>query len=104
MFSGRILGIIGTKRPCNRMQCGGCTVLIDGLAHYSCTYPALRLGNGQKILTTEGGVGAKNPDAVISALQNAWVAEDAGQCSYCGPGQIMAASALLKSNPSPTVR
>jgi aerobic-type carbon monoxide dehydrogenase small subunit (CoxS/CutS family) len=97
------LGLIGTKRPCNRMECGGCAVLIDGTLQYSCTYPAIRLGNGQQILTTEAGVGAKSPDPVISALQQAWVTEDAGQCAYCGPGQIMSAAALLKSNTNPTV-
>jgi aerobic-type carbon monoxide dehydrogenase small subunit (CoxS/CutS family) len=97
------IGLIGTKRPCNRMQCGGCAVIIDGALLYSCTYPAIRLGNGQKILTTEAGVGAKSPDPVISALQQAWVTEDAGQCAYCGPGQIMSAAALLKVNANPTV-
>ena len=97
------IGLVGTKRPCNRMQCGGCAVLIDGALQYSCTYPAIRLGNGQQILTTEAGVGAKNPDPVISTLQQAWVTEDAGQCAYCGPGQIMSAAALLKTNPNPTV-
>lgn len=97
------LGLIGTKRPCNRMECGGCTVLVDGRAQYSCTYPAIRLGNGQQILTVEGGVGAKSPDPVVSALQEAWVQEDAGQCAYCAPGQIMQAAGLLKANPTPAV-
>lgn len=97
------LGLIGTKRPCNRGECGGCAVLIDGVVHYSDNYPAIRLGNGQQILTVEAGVGAKNPDPVISALQQAWVTEDAGQCAYCAPGMIMSAAGLLKANANPTV-
>jgi len=97
------IGLIGTKRPCNRGECGGCAVLIDGVVHYSDNYPAIRLGNGQQILTVEAGVGAKNPDPVISALQQAWVTEDAGQCAYCGPGMIMSAAGLLKTNTNPTV-
>ncbi|MDG6906406.1 MAG: twin-arginine translocation signal domain-containing protein [Nitrososphaerota archaeon] len=48
------LGLIATKRPCNRMECGGCTVLIDDVPVYSCTYLATR-AEGHKILTAEGG-------------------------------------------------
>ena len=92
------LGLIAIKKPCNRMQCGGCTVLIDGVPHESCTYMALR-GVGHSIVTPEIAAG----DAVVNALQLAWSEADGGQCSYCGPGMIMAATALLKSNPQPTV-
>jgi len=42
-------------------------------------------------------------DPVVAALQTAWVQEDGGQCCYCSPGQIMMATALLKSNPNPSV-
>ncbi len=93
------MGLIATKRPCNRMECGGCTVLIDNVPYNSCQYPALRAGDGKKILTAEAGLGS---DSVVAALQKAWVVADAGQCSYCSPGFIMAATALLKSNPNPT--
>lgn len=101
------IGLTGTKRPCNRQECGGCTVLIDGVAYNSCNYIALR-AQGKQILTTEGGVastatGAPAPDPVIAALHNAFVQEDGGQCAYCSPGQIMAATALLKQNANPTV-
>jgi carbon-monoxide dehydrogenase small subunit len=92
------LNLIGTKRPCNRMECGGCTVVIDGQAYYSCTYLAVR-AEGKQILTVEGG----SVDPVIKAIQQAWVPNDASQCGYCQPGRIMAATALLKSNPNPTV-
>lgn len=101
------LGLTGTKRPCNRQECGGCTVLMDGVPVNSCNYIALR-AQGKKILTTEGGVastvkGAPAPDTVIAALHAAFVQEDGGQCAYCSPGQIMAAAGLLKQNTSPTV-
>jgi aerobic-type carbon monoxide dehydrogenase small subunit (CoxS/CutS family) len=92
------LGLIGTKRPCNRMECGGCTVVIDEKPYYSCTYLAIR-AVGKKILTVEG----RDHDPVIKALQDAWHESDASQCGYCQPGQIMSATALLKSNPNPTL-
>ncbi len=96
------LGLIGTKRPCNRMECGGCTVLIDGKPYYSCTLLAIR-AQGHQILTVEGGITSKTPDPVLAAVQTAWVPNDASQCGYCQAGQVMAATALLKSNPNPTV-
>jgi len=92
------LGLIGTKRPCNRMECGGCTVLIDNKPFYSCTYLAIR-AQGHQILTPEGG----KTDAVLAAVQNAWVQTDASQCGYCQGGQVMSATALLKSNNNPSV-
>ncbi len=98
------LGLIGTKRPCNRMECGGCTVLIDDVPHMSCTYPAFRAA-GHKIVTVEGyNMPSSAPEtAVLNALQQAWVEQDGGQCSGCQPGQIMSATALLMSNPNPSL-
>ena len=92
------IGLIGTKRPCNRMECGGCTVLIDNVPYNSCQYIALR-AVGKQILTVEGS----STDSVLNALQTAWVQADGGQCSYCQPGQIMAATALLKQTPNPSL-
>ncbi len=89
------LNLIGTKRPCNRMECGACTVLINGTPINSCNYLATR-AVGKQILTIEG------TDSVLQALQAAWITNDASQCGYCQPGQLMTATALLKSNPSPT--
>ena len=97
------LGLIGTKRPCNRMECGGCTVLIDDVPHMSCTYPAFRAA-GHKIITVEGYTMSSSPEAtVLNALQQAWVEEDGGQCSGCQPGQIMSATALLLNNQNPSL-
>ncbi len=92
--------LIGTKRPCNRQECGGCTVLIDSKPYYSCTYLATR-AQGHKIMTVEGGVGP-NKDPVLAALQAAWVPNDASQCGYCQPGRLMAATAFLKANQNPS--
>lgn len=101
------IGLIGTKRGCNRMECGACTVLIDGTPFNACNFLAVRAA-GKKILTTEGGVastakGAPAPDPVISSLHSAFVTNDGGQCGFCSPGQIMAAAALLKKNANPSV-
>jgi aerobic-type carbon monoxide dehydrogenase small subunit (CoxS/CutS family) len=90
--------LTGTKRPCNRQECGGCTVMIDGKSIYSCTYLAVR-AQGHQIETVEGGAS----DPVLAALQAAWVPADASQCGYCQPGRLMAATSLLKSNPNPSV-
>ncbi|MGA2200037.1 MAG: (2Fe-2S)-binding protein [Nitrososphaerales archaeon] len=92
------LGLIATKRACDRMSCGSCTVLIDGVPHESCTYMALR-GVGHKIVTSEIATG----DPVVNTLQQAWPIADGGQCNYCASGQIMAATYLLKNNPTPSV-
>ena len=96
------LGLIGTKRPCNRMECGGCTVLIDDVPHMSCTYPAFR-AVGHKIITVEGYTMTSPEATVLNALQQAWVEEDGGQCSGCQPGQIMSATALLLNNQNPSL-
>jgi aerobic-type carbon monoxide dehydrogenase small subunit (CoxS/CutS family) len=92
------LNLTGTKRPCNRMECGGCTVLVNNAPIYSCTYPAFR-ANGKPILTVEG----TSVDNTLATVQAAWVDTDASQCGYCQPGRVMAATALLKNNPNPTI-
>jgi aerobic-type carbon monoxide dehydrogenase small subunit (CoxS/CutS family) len=92
------MGLIATKRPCNRMECGACTVLIDGVPHESCGVLAMR-AVGHTIMTAE--IAAKDP--VVNALQQAWVTADGAQCGFCGPGFIMSSTALLKANPNPTV-
>jgi aerobic-type carbon monoxide dehydrogenase small subunit (CoxS/CutS family) len=92
------LGMIATKRPCDRMCCGSCTVLIDGIPHESCSYMAVR-AVGHSIVTSEITTG----DPVVNALQQAWPVADGGQCCYCASGMIMASTYLLKNNPNPSV-
>ena len=90
------LKLTGTKFGCGIAACGACTVLVDGEAVRSCSYPATA-AVGKEILTIEG-LSEDNSHPV----QQAWIAESVPQCGYCQSGQIMTAVSLLKKNPSPT--
>jgi isoquinoline 1-oxidoreductase alpha subunit len=90
------LGLTGTKFGCGIAYCGACTVAVDGVATRSCVMPIAAL-EGKSIQTIEG-----EADAVLAALQKAWLAYQAPQCGYCQSGMLMAASSLLKQNPSPS--
>ncbi len=89
--------LTGAKEGCDRAACGACTVLLDDKPIYSCQKLAIE-AQGQEITTIEGL--AKN--GKLSAVQEAFIAEDALQCGYCTPGFIMSVTALLKQNPHPT--
>jgi len=89
------LGLTGTKYSCGIGLCGACTVHIDGRAVRSCVVPVSALGAEQKVVTIEG----LSPDG-SHPLQRAWAALDVPQCGYCQPGMIMAAAALLETNPN----
>ncbi len=91
------LGMTGTKFGCGAALCGACTVHIDGVATRSCVTP-ISAAAGKKITTIE----AIASDKVGLAVQNAWVAHDVVQCGYCQSGQIMSATALLKTNKKPS--
>ena len=84
------VGMTGTKKGCDRGQCGACTVLVDGRRIKSCLTLAI-MHEGAKITTVEGLAGERE----LSALQAAFVERDAFQCGYCTPGQLCAATALL---------
>ena len=90
------LGLTGTKFGCGIAQCGACTVHVDGEAQRSCMIPVGSVGNAQ-IVTIEG-LGAQG----ATAVQRAWIEHQIPQCGYCQSGMIMAVSALLAKNPSPT--
>ena len=90
------LNLTGTKYSCGQGECGACTVHLDGEAVQSCTVP-LSEAEGRAVTTIEGLGGL-----VGRALMEAWVEEDAPQCGYCQPGQIMTAAALLSENPEPS--
>lgn len=90
-------GLTGTKYGCGVAQCGACTVHLDGVATRSCALPVSALTEEQKIVTIEG-LGEKEPHPV----QQAWAELDVAQCGYCQVGMIMAASALLAQNPTPS--
>ena len=91
------IGLTGTKYGCGVALCGACTVHIDGVATRSCQTPLSAVGDG-KITTIEGL--AEN--GVLNKVQQAWLDNDVPQCGYCQSGMIMAATALLKGNPTPT--
>ena len=90
------LGLVGTKYGCGMAQCGACTVHLDGNAIRSCVTPVAAVAD-KRIQTIEGQASEKG----LSAVQRAWLETDVAQCGYCQSGQIMAASALLTSNPTP---
>ncbi len=92
------LGMMGTKFGCGIAACGACTVLIDGQATRACITPISSVGI-RKVSTIEH-VAAN--DAVGKAVSAAWVKHDVAQCGYCQSGQIMSATALLKSNKKPS--
>ena len=92
------LGITGTKIGCERGECGSCTVLIDGRPRYACMTLAVE-AEGAEITTVEGLLDGEE----LGVVQKAFVAEDALQCGYCTPGQVMAAEGLLRANSSPTL-
>jgi isoquinoline 1-oxidoreductase subunit alpha len=94
-------GLTGTKFGCGIAACGACTVHIDGAAVRSCVMPCSAVA-GARVTTIEGlGPGAGFAQGE-HPVQKAWVDVQVPQCGYCQSGMIMAAAALLKSNPSPT--
>ena len=85
------LRLTGTKKGCDRGECGACTVVADGRRIKACLALAA-LYEGRDILTIEGLAA----DGMLHPLQEAFVEHDALQCGYCTPGQIMSAVALLQ--------
>ncbi len=90
-----IIGLTGTKFGCGIGACGACKILINNEATYSCLTPVSD-AKGKKIITIEG----KSPN--LQLLQEAWAEYNVPQCGYCQPGQLITATSLLNSNPSPS--
>lgn len=92
------LGLHGPKFGCGLGQCGACSVLIDKQATRSCMMSVSRAA-GREVVTLEGLGTLERP----SALQAAFISEQAAQCGYCTNGMIIAATAFLTRTPNPTV-
>jgi aerobic-type carbon monoxide dehydrogenase small subunit (CoxS/CutS family) len=90
------LHLTGTKFGCGAGLCGACTVLLEGKAVRSCLIPASAV-EGKSITTIEGLSKDKS-----HPVQRAWIAESVPQCGYCQSGMILAAAALLATNPRPS--
>lgn len=84
------LDLTGTKKGCDRGQCGACTVLVDGRRINSCLALAASL-NGTEVTTIEGLADGET----LHPVQAAFIAHDGMQCGYCTPGQIMSAVGLI---------
>ena len=91
------LDLTGTKKGCDRGQCGACTILVDGRRINSCLALAISYG-GAQITTIEGL--AKGDD--LHPVQAAFIAHDGFQCGFCTPGQIMSAVGLIQEGQAGT--
>ena len=87
------LGLTGTKIACGEGHCGACTVQLDGVPVLSCI-TLVHTVDGREVTTIEG--------LRDHPLVAAFVREDALQCGFCTPGQIVSAAALVEKNPEPT--
>ena len=87
------LDLTGTKKGCDRGQCGACTVIVDGRRINSCLALALS-HDGAQVLTIEGVARGKN----LHPVQEAFLAHDGLQCGFCTPGQIMSAIGLIEED------
>jgi xanthine dehydrogenase YagT iron-sulfur-binding subunit len=84
------LHLTGTKKGCDRGQCGACTIIVDGRRINSCLALAVS-HDGSEILTIEGvAEGAR-----LHPVQEAFIAHDGLQCGFCTPGQVMSAIGLI---------
>jgi aerobic-type carbon monoxide dehydrogenase small subunit (CoxS/CutS family) len=91
------IGLQGTKIACGEGTCGACTVLVDGAPLLSCILLAAQI-DGADLRTVEG----LGHEGALSTLQQAFIEEDAFQCGFCTPGQLLSASALLEHTEKPS--
>ena len=91
------LGLTGTKEGCGEGECGACSVLLDGVPVNACLVAAGQC-EGREITTVEG---LAHGDA-LTPLQRCFIEDGGAQCGICTPGMLVAADALLRTNPRPT--
>ncbi len=92
------LAMTGTKYSCGIGQCGACDVLLDGELNKSCLLPVSEVGE-REVTTIEG-----LDDEVGASVKAAWIEVEASQCGFCQPGQVIAATHLLRNNPAPSMK
>jgi xanthine dehydrogenase YagT iron-sulfur-binding subunit len=92
------LALTGSKKGCDHGQCGACTVLVDDKRVLSCLTLAVSV-DGRPVTTIEGLAAS---DGVLHPMQQAFIDQDAFQCGYCTPGQIMSAIACVKEGHAET--
>jgi aerobic-type carbon monoxide dehydrogenase small subunit (CoxS/CutS family) len=91
------IGLTGTKRGCDTVSCGACTLMINGMSVKSCSILAMQ-AEGAEITTIEG----LEDNGKLAPIQKAFIDHGAYQCGFCTSGMIMTAQALLNENPHPT--
>jgi len=92
------LNLTGTHIGCEHGICGACSVMLDGEPVRSCLMYAVQT-DGHRVVTVEG---LARPDGQLSVLQDSFCETHGLQCGYCTPGMLIAAQALLNTNPRPT--
>lgn len=92
------LHLTGTKEGCGEGECGACAVMIDGALVNSCLVPVIQVG-GCDVTTIEGMAEGDH----LHKIQQAFIDHGGAQCGICTPGMLLAAAALLKRNPNPTL-
>jgi aerobic-type carbon monoxide dehydrogenase small subunit (CoxS/CutS family) len=90
------LQLLGTKKICERGECGACTVLMDGMAVNSCLILAVD-AVGKDIVTIEG----LTPKEGLHPIQEEFIIKGAIQCGFCTPGMILTTKAFIDKNPEP---
>jgi aerobic carbon-monoxide dehydrogenase small subunit len=100
------LELPGSKNACEQGECGSCSVMLDGALVCSCLVLAAACAD-KTVETVEAlsdgeGAGAPGSEAALHPLQQAFLKAGAVQCGFCTPGLIVAANALLQSNPEPS--
>lgn len=91
------LGLTGTKKGCDKGDCGTCIVLVNGKPVNACLYLAVR-ADKTEVLTVEG----LETESGLHPLQKAFLEKGAVQCGFCTPGMLMTAAGLLSHNPHPS--
>jgi aerobic-type carbon monoxide dehydrogenase small subunit (CoxS/CutS family) len=91
------IGLTGTKRGCETVSCGACTVMIDDMAVKSCSVLAIQ-ADGRKITTSEG----LEKNGVLAPIQKAFLDEGSYQCGFCTSGMLMSSEAFLRETKKPT--